>query len=86
MSEYILIQPVNLGLGLGEASKIKIQVTYTIGSVDVVLQVFFYNEANYQLAASPLLLGVPQDVLTSWNLNFGALKTWTLEQIGANTL
>jgi len=76
------IQPVHLPLGLDEANACEIQVHYSLGDEDVDLHVFFFN-GNIKLNISPILIGVPREVLESWQLDFSAVRAWVVQQVGA---
>ena len=84
--EKIAIQPVQLGLNLGEAHFVAIHVNYFLGSSDVVLNVIYYDSIGLQLNASPHQLLVTQEVIESWNLNFAPVREWVLNTIEATPL
>lgn len=81
--ERIIINPTALGLGLGTAEGMEIRVNHTLGSTDVTLLVDYFSPTGEKLNASPLSLPVPPEVLASWGYDFGPIREWCMEQVGA---
>ena len=78
----INIEPVEIGLNLGEATKLKITVDYELLSQQVTLNCYAFNEQNVQLNVSPIKLDVPAEVLQEWDLDFGPVIQWACDQLG----
>jgi hypothetical protein len=78
----IKIQPVTIGLNLGEATKMKITVDYELLSQEVTLNCFAFNEQNVPLNVSPIKLDVPAQKLQEWDLDFGQVIEWACAQLG----
>lgn len=81
--ERILIEQTALGLGLGTAEGMEIRVNHTLGSTDVTLLVDYFSPTGEKLNASPLAVPVPASVLASWGYDFGPIREWCMEQVGA---
>lgn len=81
--ERILIEQTGLGLGLGTAEGMEIRVNHTLGSTDVTLLVDYFSPTGDKLNASPLAVPVPASVLASWGYDFGPIREWCMEQVGA---
>lgn len=78
----INIEPVEIGLNLGEATKLKITVDYELLSQQVTLDCFAFNEQNVPLNVSPIKLDVPAEKLQEWDLDFGPVIEWACAQLG----
>jgi hypothetical protein len=82
----INIKPVQLGLGLGEATAVKISVDYTLTSHEVTLRCYVYNQHGIKLNISPINLDVPPETLQEWALDFSRVITWALDKLGAEII
>jgi hypothetical protein len=78
----IQIQPIELGLNLGTATQLKLTVNYELGSSEVTLQGYLFNDVGVQLNVSPINLDVPVETLQGWALDFSPVIAWALSQLG----
>lgn len=78
----IPINPVKIGLNLGEATALKITVDYELLSKNVTLNCYAYNSRGVELNVSPIKLDVPAEVLQEWNLDFSQVVEWACQKIG----
>ena len=70
-------------MNIGECHYFETKVNHTIGSTEVTLEVYLYDEHGHPLNLSPRVLNVPVETLVQWGYDFSPVTEWVARQLSA---